>query len=251
MDELEFRRRILGNPQDDSPDVLEMRKASPSNEKLVRELEQLDAMIDETLRVDIPEDLADKIIFKQSSELERENRKPKFHMSIAASVAFVFGIVLGQFNWSEAPANIAQQATSNVAKSINSLGQVALKHYYDESPFTNVADEKATLKQVNLKLSPFGQQFKNGFPGRITYVNHCNFGELGPGLHVVMQTDQGESMTFFVVKTIGENTERFSDDKMNVIMKQSDDNRLIVVGQKGSEVEEVAEKLKQNLYSII
>ncbi|MFD2178174.1 DUF3379 family protein [Veronia pacifica] len=249
MDELEFRRRVLSNPQDKDPEILEMRRASASNDKYVQELEQLDELLDETFRVDVPDDLADKIIFKQSSEVERENRRPKFYMSIAASIAFVFGIVIGQFNWSQQSLNEATIAKVT-EKPIDSLGQMALKHYYGEVPFTGATNERATLERVNLKLSPFGQQFKGGLPGKITYVNHCAFGELGPGLHVDIQTDEGKKMTFFIVRTQGAETESFSDEKMNVVMKQADKNRLIVIGEKGAHVEQVAEKLKHNLFSI-
>ncbi|MFD2180220.1 DUF3379 family protein [Veronia pacifica] len=246
MDELEFRRRILADPQDNSPEVLEMRKASASNEKFQKELEQFDEILDEALRVDVPEDLADKIMFKHKSEIEKKQLKPSFNMSIAASVAFVFGVAIGQFNWSDTFSEPSQDVAQTSKKS---LGQMAISQYYKEVGFSKDKNEKATLEQINAKLSPFGEYF-DAFPGKITFVNHCNFGGQGPALHLDIITDEGQKMTIFMVPPRGNVLEGFADDKMKAVIKDSAKNRVIIVGDKGSDIEPVANELVKHIRSI-
>ncbi|MBV7298587.1 DUF3379 family protein [Enterovibrio paralichthyis] len=237
MDELEFRRRLLADPQDKDPAVLEAKAASSANTKLASELEQLDAMIDQALRVDVPDDLVDKILFKQSSDVVRENRKPKFHLAIAASIAFVFGILLGQFNWQSLP------TSPNAA----SLGQIALAHYYNESPFTDAASEGATLRQVNAKLAPLGVLFNGQMPGEIAYVNHCSFDNKA-ALHMVLKEENGETYTVFVVPDSANKTEVYSDGKMEAVsLPAAHNSSVIVVAEDGAKLMPLAEELKAQL----
>ncbi len=73
MDDLEFRRRLLADPQDQDPELLDAKRSSTANQSLASELEQLDAMIDQALRVDVPDDLVDKVLFKQTSDVVRQS----------------------------------------------------------------------------------------------------------------------------------------------------------------------------------
>ena len=57
MDDLEFRRRILADPNDNSPDLSAARNESIVNRKLYDELLQLDAQLEKAMKVDVPDDL--------------------------------------------------------------------------------------------------------------------------------------------------------------------------------------------------
>lgn len=237
MDELEFRRRLLADPQDNDTALLDAKASSAANQKLANELEQLDAMIDQALRVDVPDDLVDKILFKQTSDAVRESRRPKFHLAIAASVAFVFGIMLGQFNWQSLP----------VSPNAESLGQIALTHYYDETPFNKDIFENATLTQVNAKLAPLGVTFNGQLPGAIAYVNHCSFKNIG-ALHMVLQNSDGENYTVFIVPSRSDAMETYTDGNIEALtLPAADNSSVIVVGKDGTPLMPLAEQLKAHL----
>ncbi|OEE76371.1 hypothetical protein A1OQ_00950 [Enterovibrio norvegicus FF-162] len=236
MDELEFRRRLLADPQDNDPELSAAKLSSPANQKLASELDSLDALIDQALRVDVPDDLVDKVLFKQSSHVIREKRKPKFHLAIAASIAFVFGVMLGQFNWQTIPLSPNQQ----------NLGQIALQHYYAETDFTQNINEGASLYQVNAKLSPIGEAFSGDLPGQVSYLNHCSF-DKKHAVHMVLKADNGEAFTVFVVPQNSPAMEKFSDGNMEAISLPANNSSVIVVGKEGSDVLPIAEQLQLHL----
>ncbi|WP_407331035.1 DUF3379 family protein [Enterovibrio sp. 27052020O] len=236
MDELEFRRRLLADPQDNDPELSAAKLSSPANQKLASELDNLDALIDQALRVDVPDDLVDKVLFKQSSHVIREKRKPKFHLAIAASIAFVFGVMLGQFNWQAFPISPIQQ----------NLGQIALQHYYDEGPFALQANEGASIQQVNAKLSPLGKSFSGSLPGTVSYLNHCSF-DNKHAVHMVLKAENGQDFTVFVVPQQTPNMEKYTDGNMEAISLPVNSSSVIVVGKEGADILPLAEQLKRHL----
>lgn len=103
MDELEFRRKVMSDPKQRDNDTLDMMTSSEANAKFVDDVLQLDKQIAQAFKVDVPDDLADKILFKQTTLVEDEKViRPQFvrkAMAIAASVAFTAGLLVGQIQW--------------------------------------------------------------------------------------------------------------------------------------------------------
>lgn len=72
MDELEFRRKVMSDPKQRDNDTLDMMTSSEANAKFVDDVLQLDKQIAQAFKVDVPDDLADKILFKQTTLVEDE-----------------------------------------------------------------------------------------------------------------------------------------------------------------------------------
>ena len=233
MDDLEFRRRILADPNDNSQEMIAARNSSLANRKLSDELLQLDAKLESVLKVDVPDDLADRILFHQSGQPERSQNKIRFHLAIAASVAFVFGLLVGQFNAQLTPVDDSSE-----------IAQVALDHIYTEAAFIDDIDESVTLQQVNAKLTPFGSALSD-LPGHVYYVNHCGFGNKN-ALHMVMATDNGK-VTVFVVPEQSPKVSSFSDNNLSGVVMPIQNASLIVVGDKGQDVSPIARSLESEL----
>ncbi|MEL6115296.1 DUF3379 domain-containing protein [Photobacterium sp. SP02] len=229
MDDLEFRRRILADPNDQSPEMVATKNASIANRKLHDELQQLDSKLSAAMKVDVPEDLADKILFRQSGQGYQAEKKVRRHLAIAASVAFLCGLLIGQFQpgFSLSPAE--------------DMGQIALAHIYNEAPFVDQVDEGVSLTQVNAKLKPFGPEL-SGLPSHVYYLNHCGFNGSG-ALHMVIGGKHGK-ITVFVVPQSSNAMKSFEDGKMRGVVMPSQNASLIVVGNKGEDVMPVAEQLK-------
>ncbi|WP_330960748.1 DUF3379 domain-containing protein [Photobacterium sp. 53610] len=233
MDDLEFRRRILADPSDNSPDMCAAKNSSIANRKLHDELQQLDSKLAAAMKVDVPEDLADRILFRQSGQGYQAEKKVRRHLAIAASVAFLCGLFIGQFSDRIMPASSPD------------IGQIALKHIYNEAPFVDQIDEGVSLKQVNAKLKPFGPKFST-LPSHVYYLNHCGF-DGGDALHMVMEGQSGK-VTVFVVPKPSRAMENFEDKNMRGVVIPSQEASLIVVGNKGENVMPIAEKLKGALH---
>ncbi|MGF1688427.1 DUF3379 domain-containing protein [Photobacterium japonica] len=234
MDDLEFRRRLLADPNDNSAEMIDTRNASLANRKLSDELLALDNKLEQAMKVDVPDDLADRILFHQTGQPSTKRYRIPAFIGLAASVAFLAGLFLGQFN-TTAPSLHATPA----------LAQIALDHVYQESPFVDHIDEAVSLRQVNAKMSPFGSQFDQ-LPGHIYYVNHCGFGKQN-ALHMVLGTAQGKVTVFVVPNPTGSTPTTFNDDRMQGIVLPIQQADLIVVGEKGQDVTPVAERLKSDL----
>ncbi|MDX1302315.1 DUF3379 domain-containing protein [Photobacterium sp.] len=233
MDDLEFRRRILSDPNDNSPDMATARNSSVNNRKLADELKQLDVQIDNILKVDVPDDLADRILFHQSGQSHDKPNKARFHLAIAASVAFVFGILLGQFN----PQRL-------LPAEVTGMGQIALQHIHNEASFIEGVNESVSLRQVNAKLQPFGTNLTD-LPGHVYYVNHCGFGDQS-ALHMVMETEKGK-VTVFVVPETSTTTLHFNDSRMEGVVLPLQHTSLIVVGEKGQDITPIANTIKSEM----
>ncbi|WP_261857901.1 DUF3379 domain-containing protein [Photobacterium sanguinicancri] len=238
MDDLEFRRRILADPNDNSAEMIEAKNSSLVNRKLSDELQLLDTKLEKALKVDVPDDLVDRILFHQSGQTPAKPKTTRVHLAIAASVAFAFGVFTGQFDQILSNAEVIRSAEAS------SLGQIALSHVHAEAPFIDTIDESVQLSQVNAKLKPFGTELSS-LPGHVYYVNHCSFGEQN-ALHMVVDTPEGK-VTVFIVPEQSPTVTNFNDKTMGGVLLPLRNASLIVVGEKGVDMDPVAKTIKSEL----
>ncbi|MGR5235467.1 DUF3379 domain-containing protein [Vibrio alfacsensis] len=236
MDDLEFRRRILSDPKQKDEEILQALARNDANSKFVDDVLDLDLKIKQAMNVDVPEDLADKILFSQTSTaLDDENIiRPDFArkvMALAASIAFTAGLLIGQVNWGNVIVSPAQA----------SLAETAIKHVVHEEPFIRHLDESVPNSQINAKMSPFHHQFTDRFPYHVYYLNHCGFGESN-ALHMVFQGKHGK-VTLFVTGIASEKAEDFSQDGMTGVVKPVGKASMVLVGENGEDIEAIADEL--------
>ena len=240
MDELEFRRRILSEPRLRDDEIQAAIAESESNAKFADELLDLDNQIKQAFQVDVPEDLADKILFNQTSthlnEADNNVVKGNFtkrFLAYAASFAFTAGLLVGQVNWGYL---ISPPAHA-------SLGATAIKHVINEAPFTDPLDEEVNSGQINKKMMPFSFQFDDSFPYHVYYLNHCGFGTSN-ALHVVFEGEEGR-VTMFLTQIPSQSETAFNDEGMEgMVMPLSDGkSSMILVGEEGEKIGKIASKL--------
>ncbi|MCD9478147.1 DUF3379 domain-containing protein [Photobacterium phosphoreum] len=241
MDDLEFRRRLLADPNDNDPELIKTKNQSTTNRHFSNELQQLDQQLKQALNVDIPDNLADRILFHQSSQALPKNHSPyKRYVSygLAASVMFFVGVMVGQHDFY--PQQPQQQVFTPA-----SMSTIALQHVSTESQFVEHTDEAVTLQQVNAKLKPFGTSM-NQLPGHIYYLNYCGF-DGNRALHMIVGTDKGK-MAVFIVPQTSSQMATDSDHINQSLLLPLQDASLIIVGDKGEKLMPIAEKLKSELY---
>ena len=191
MDELEFRRRVIAQPNAIDKELIEFAANNPERLKFISDTKEFDKHIHGALHTPVPENLADRILLntslkeKTQNEGNVSNSKPakfkfdRMHLALAAS----FLLATGTFFFN------STQHTDIAA------GEHALAHVYYE---INALDknESVSLQTVNDKLSLLGGHIDE-LPGKVTYATFCNFkGERG--LHLVFESDFGP-MTVFIV----------------------------------------------------
>lgn len=244
MDELEFRRRLLADPHDNDPLVTACKQDSAANKKFADELLQFDTQLEQTIKVDVPDDLADKILFHQTGiEPIQSNTPHPWYYGLAASVAFAAGLFIGQMVQDPLPADASSHSAPVIAST--TLAKEAIAHVNDEANFVEHVNENATLQQVNAKLQPLGSSLAE-LPGHIYYVNYCGFdGETA--LHLIMDSPQGK-VTVFFVPTPSPAIASASDNHSASIVIPINNASLIVVGEKGHDLMPIANDITHNLY---
>ncbi|HHI5408805.1 TPA: DUF3379 domain-containing protein [Vibrio metoecus] len=243
MDELEFRRKVMSDPKQRDKEQLEMIATNESSAKYVDDVLQLDKQIAQAFKIDVPDDLADKILFQQSTLLEDEKViRPQFvrkAMAIAASIAFTAGLLVGQVQWGNILVSPAQA----------SLSEMAVQHVIHEEGFVNRLDEQADMSQINAKMQPFAYKMDGDFPYHVYYLNHCGFGKEN-AVHMVFQGEKGK-VTLFFTPIVSKQALAFKQDGMSGIVEPIGEASLILVGEQGENVSAIAQKLMPMIQSSI
>ncbi|MFC5078228.1 hypothetical protein VTH8203_04279 [Vibrio thalassae] len=235
MDELEFRRRIMSDPKAKDAELLEALQQNERNAKYMDDILALDAQIEQAMKVDVPDDLADRILFNQPESNVVKVTFGKRAMSLAASIAFAFGLLVGEVNWGNVVVTPAQA----------SLSDTAIKLVHKETSFVESLDENVSKAQINAKLLPFAYQIGQKFPYHVYYLNHCGFGD-SHAMHMVFQGEKGK-VTLFLTGVASPQTKSFDKDGMAGMVEPIGDASFILVGEEGEDYAKIGENIKKIL----
>jgi len=237
MDELQFRRAMLTEPNNKEEEFLDAISADPSKRKLAQEVHDLDEKIKQALQVPVPDDLADKLILRQTlANHQQGKRKKRMHLAIAASVALFGGLLLNNLHFFE---------------SYNHLGDYSLAHVYHEERYFGhnhkISDNEAiSLNSLNTKMATFNGSFKSTL-GKLAFADYCRFGGM-KSLHLVYQGKTSPVNVFIVPKN--ENIdfiEKFDDNNWFGKSVGFDQTNVIVVADKNESLTQWQSKLSDNI----
>ena len=233
MDDILFRHTATATPNDKSEEFLQRIANSENDKALVKEAKQFDDTLKGLLNVDVPAGLSDKILLEQSFAIEKERRMSgRWHVAIAASVAFVIGISVPMLN--------------SISHSPLDIGDVAMQHVQEEYYFTAQTNEHADLRMVNAKLARFGGQAMAEI-GEVSYVNYCSF-EGTPSLHMVVQGEKGP-ITVFVVPSDAEfiESKSFNNQHLKGITEKMGNANVVIVGERDESLKNMRSVLQNNI----
>ncbi|HEH9427350.1 TPA: DUF3379 domain-containing protein [Aeromonas sobria] len=254
MDELEFRRNAMIQPNDQQPDFLETADASQANRHYLDEMKQFDRTLKRAMQVDVPAGLAERILLKQAmlQDTPDDNihplnsattlasdrtQSPWRQIAMAASVAFLLGM---STRWISLP-----EATPTAS----SLAQVAMAHVYDEAPFIQGTDERVNLHSINSKMEKYGATLSEMNGLNVTYANHCSFYQ-GPALHMVIQGKMGPITLFLVPKHVPLTLQQasFEDGTLKGEIVQLKGANMVLIGEMKEPLAPVATALQSRLH---
>ena len=233
MDDILFRHTATATPNDKSEEFLQRLMNSESDKAQVKEAKKFDDTLKGLLNVDVPAGLSDKILLEQSFVIEKERlMSGRWHVAIAASIAFVIGITLPMMN--------------NMVHSPLNIGEVAMQHVKAEYFFTAKTNEHADLRMVNAKLARFGGKAITEL-GEITYVNYCKF-EGTPSLHMIVQGEKGP-ITVFVVPSDAEfiESESFNNQHLKGISEKMGNANVVIVGEREESLKKFQVMMQNNI----
>ena len=239
MDDILFRHTAIATPNDKSDAFLSRAAASDCAKNLVEESKAFDKLLKDSLQIPVPKDLTDKILLQQSFSLEHnKNVNARWHIAIAASIAFIIGLTVPMMD-----GLINPSAPQHVQSDI---GTVALEHVKSEYFLTAKANENATLQTVNAKLAVYGATAKEGL-GDVLFVNYCSF-EGTSALHMILNGEKGR-VTVFVVPEKGDfkSASAFSSDHLKGISEKIGKASLVIVGEQDEPLEAMKEKINKSI----
>ena len=230
MDELEFRRRIYADPETTDNDVVDAAKQDDNKRKFWNEQIQLDRQLRKAVKVDVPEDLSPRLIWQQSaSEFKRYQKRSRWYMALAASVAFTFGI--GFTMWYHQPISIGGQALAHMQYAETERAHSLLP---------------VNLEMVNAKLASFGASFTDMI-GDVEVANYCHLSTVR-SLHLIVNTPQGKMSVFIVPERGDIRVPSEFDDKQyhGESMKLTHAN-VMVVGSKDADLSEMKKQVSEKI----
>ena len=224
MDDLQFRRRIYANPNTRDEDMLDAINSDPVKQSFTNELENLDNKLFKAMNIEVPSDLSDKLILRQTlASHQQQKRKGRIRLALAASVAFAMGLTFNFMQFSSA---------------YNTLGDYAIAHVaHEEGYFSNTSTANISLASLNDKMATFDGSFTSSI-GQLLFADYCRFDGM-KSLHLIYQ---GETsiVTVFVVPN-NEDLEfsaNFTSDKLIGKSQHFKHSNIIVVGNENEPLQQ-------------
>lgn len=236
MDELEFRRRLVADPQDE--EVAKYASQQPELQAQLEDMRDFDKFLSHSLDIDVPDGLAERIIAKQQL-LEEEHDKVT-HVSwfrrisapLAVAASMLVAAVIFYYGGLAHPTDTAEHALAHV--------------YYEQNALEK--QESVPLQTVNEKLAMLGGKFDT-LPGKIVYATFCNF-KGQKSLHLVMQSEFGP-LTVFVVPADQQSTQdqkdNFSDSRFEGLIAHHEKANTILVANRGAPLERFQTEVNNSL----
>ena len=255
MDELEFRRNAMIQPNDQQPDFLKAAEACQANRNYLDQMKQFDRSLKLAMQVEVPAGLAERIRLKQAMQQDSDTQDDMppsrplgtvpvkirtstswRQIALAASVAFLLGM---STRWISLP---------ETTPTALSLAQVAMAHVYGEAPFIQGIDERVNLQSINAKLEMYGVTLKEMDGLKVTYVNHCSFYQ-GPALHMVIRGEMGPVTLFIVPKHVPLTLQQanFEDGTLKGEIVRLKGANMVLIGEMKEPLAPVASALQSQL----
>ncbi len=176
MDDIEFRRNAVINPNTKHADFLHKTKQNRSNHEFVQQQMVFDQNLHKTLNIPVADNLADRIILKQQLSLHQSHRNNRFRSRLAAAIAASVILIISII--------VLQPETLDSSL----LNQQVINHVNSDTHALNVRMD-VPKTAIDTMLASYGGRF-NGPIGEVTYLGHCIIGDK-TGLHLVLKTRQG------------------------------------------------------------
>lgn len=205
----------------------------PKKQKFVEEIKTLDNSIARVLNVDVPADLENKLLLRQSfARSAQSTKRRRVHLALAASVVFALAATLSYVQFTPVHSN---------------LGDYALAHVYHEADhFNNGLTQRVNLTDLNQELSDYGASFVSSI-GEVIASKHCFFDGMD-SLHLVLKGKNAPVNVFITPKA--EHLvfkDKFADEYLNGQSIEFKQANVIIVGDKSESLSQWQQQIKDKI----
>ncbi len=237
MDDNEFRKRAFSDPHSDDPDLHRAARSDSARMKLMEELSELEEHIRSTVStVAVPADLAERLKQQIHAAPPSGRGNPLRYFAVAASTLVIAAALLLMIPGS-GPSSRDQAFHDNL---VAHLHQEAPAYEGDTSARWSDASgvlAAAGIMAPNMAGSADGDRLETA---DIKFAQHCDLGESGRGVHIVME---GEHGPVSVILTRGDPVEQamtIDDERFHGRITPTGTGNMAVVGEQGEQLSEYA-----------
>lgn len=221
MDELQKKRESIADPNKriESIGDQDYLKLSEKEIASIKSDFLFENQLEQSLNIDVPEELADRILLKQRAETPSLLNRMKPMLSVAASISLVITL----FVMTRSP----------------ELSKVALDHVYHELDHLVDNDEKIDRQLLAQQIEHLGFKLEQ-LPKTLSYAGRCKL-DGKEGIHLVAQVNN-RPVTLLMSASSPDQAGRFEDGRFEGLILKNGNVSLIYIGET---IEDVEALLKQ------
>jgi len=194
-----------------------------------------------TLRVNVPENLSERIILSQQlaehNKTRQRQQRYRYATGVAATLVLALGVTLllpAHFQLTE---NNPQQLTQQI-----------ITHMYEDTHALDVSMD-VPKSSIDTMLASYGGKLSAPI-GNVTFLGHCIVGK-HTGIHLVLSTPQGP-VTVIILPTDMINAEQqITDNQFKGIIYPSHKGSIAIISETAEPVADTRKKINQSLNWLI
>ncbi len=240
VDDLEFRKKAVIDPNSQDPKFLKKTRQSQNNRRFVEQQQSFNQQIQNTLKLSTPENLSDRIILNQQLFQHKHHTTQKRHHqwrnwlvgSVAASLILAFSL------------NLIFPGTQNSAL----LARQVVEHVKNDTHALNV-QMSVPKSRIDTMLASYGGKL-NGPIGQVSFLGHCIVGG-HTGVHMVLQTSNGVVTVLLLPSQRISHEFMLNDKQLSGIIYPSKKGSIAVASEQIEAIEKTRQNIDQHLNWII
>lgn len=229
MDDLRFRKTVLADPFTSDPEIIQAAKEESDKRKFWDEVKAMEYGLQDAMKVPIPENLAEKLILRQSLSSHEEARsKRPWYLALAASALVASVLTVGVLNSGKST------LASDVFAHLNHVN------------FEIMKSGNFDLNELNTKLASFNGEVI-GDLGDIVSANYCYLDKI-KSLHLIVRGENGLTSLFVVPDSISDSIgDSFSNGSFIGSAFLLESAKIIVAGENKNDVESLKSLAREAL----
>ncbi len=228
MNCIEFRRTLLTEPAGVDPDFTEHRRGCPECADATEGSAHFERRLREAINIEVPENLASRILLKQSFEprTERPWWRTRQLYALAASLLLVLGLVGLQLNSQLQQRRLSEEFVTLV----------------NGAPYAIAATDPVSSREISTALEPAGLDLQ-GSIGDVTFAGRCLVrGKLSG--HIVVQGDTAPVTVFLISEQLVTSRATINSDYYSGVVLPLGTGTIAIVSAPGESLEKLEAQVR-------
>lgn len=228
MNCLQFRHRLMADPDDRSEAFLHHAEHCPRCQEEYRRSQKMERDLHQALGMSPPQGLRERIIMQGRFRSAQQTRRRYAQLGAIAAVLLLCAGLVFQFSGMTEP-GLEHQVIDHIAHEAN-LIQGPASHWVDEA-------------RVNALLQSLGGHI-DGKIGRVRHAGRCHMGK-GDGLHLVLQGEQGAVTLFLMPRQAVDSAIPIQAGNLQGLILPHQGGSIAVVGQRDEDTLQIGEQARR------